>query len=487
MAHIDIVGLGPGDPGQLTLTTLELLENKTKNYLRTAIHPTVEFLDRRGIVYDSFDFLYEQKEDFDQVYEQIANRLVAEAKYMDIVYAVPGNPLFGEETVVKLIQKAQSEGVGYQLHPGVSFVDVTMNALKFDPVAGLKILDAFDLNGLDCSGNLLITQVYNRHMASEVKLELMKVFNPEKKVTLLINAGVCGSEKSLTIPLYELDRIEEINHLTSLFVPAEKNTGFIGTFEIVERLLAEDGCPWDRQQTAQTLKPYLIEEAYEVLDAIDLNDSENLAEELGDVFFQIVFHAILAEKSGQFSIHEVLAGINEKMIRRHPHVFLSPEEIEAGDVELNWEAIKRVEKGLDQYQADSVHEVSESFKKVPDSFPALMQAQKIQKKAAKAGFDWQQPVDALEKLTEEIKEFIAAVEEKDISNMEEELGDLLFSIVNVARLYKINSELALREATKKFVARFVEMEKLASQEEKIFKNCNFETMNRLWTLSKTQI
>jgi tetrapyrrole methylase family protein/MazG family protein len=146
-----------------------------------------------------------------------------------------------------------------------------------------------------------------------------------------------------------------------------------------------------------------------------------------------------------------------------------------------------VEKGLDQEAADPVHEISEGFKKVPNSFPALMQAQKIQKKAAKAGFDWQEPVDALEKLTEEITEFVAAVAAKDISNMEEELGDLLFSVVNVARLYKINSELALREATKKFVARFIEMENLATQEEKIFKNCNFETMNRLWTLSKTQI
>ncbi|WKY47342.1 nucleoside triphosphate pyrophosphohydrolase [Eubacteriaceae bacterium ES3] len=484
MAHIDIVGLGPGDPGQMTLKTLELLENEADNFLRTAVHPTVSFLELKGITYKSFDYLYEAESAFEHVYEQISDHLIKVAKTIDIVYAVPGNPLFGEETVVKLTEKAKQQGITYTIHPGVSFVDVTMNALEFDPVAGLKIIDAFNLNGLECSGNLLITQVYNRHMASEVKLELMKIFDPEKRVALLINAGIPEMEKSIEIPLYELDRVEEVNHLTSLFVPAEENTGFVGVFEIVNKLLSEEGCPWDKQQTPESLRPYLIEEAYEVIDAIDKEDSENLAEELGDVLFQIVFHAILGEKKGQFNIHEVLSGINEKMIRRHPHVFLSQEEIEAKEVEVNWEAIKRAEKGLDQ--VDSVHEISDGFKKVPDSFPALMQAQKIQKKAAKVGFDWQKKQDALTKLTEEIEEFTMAVSQNDTSNMEEELGDLLFSMVNVARLYQINAEFALRKATKKFVARFKEMEKLARQEEKNFQDCDFETMNRFWNASKTQ-
>ena len=277
MADINIVGLGPGDPGQITLETLELLENQAPNYFRTAIHPTLEFIIKRKIPYQSFDGFYDHEDNFKAVYQKITDTLIAAAlKEGEIVYAVPGNPLFGEETVVLLIAAAKKRGIAYRVHSGVSFVDVTMNALEKDPVDGLNIYDAFSFRAeaLDHQQAGLITQVYNQYRASELKLELMKVLRPETEVILLINAGMPESQVIKAIPLFELDREAEINHLPSLYLAPQKNTylGLKGTLAIMKKLRGEKGCPWDQAQDHRSLKSYLIEESYEVLEAIDQGD-----------------------------------------------------------------------------------------------------------------------------------------------------------------------------------------------------------------------
>lgn len=488
MHHIDIVGLGPGSPGQITLETIALLKDSSPNFFRTRIHPVMDFIQEEAIIFQSFDYYYEQEGSFEAVYDKIISKLIETAKTTEkLVYAVPGNPLFGEKTVEKLIVAAKKEGISYRIYPGVSFVDVTLNSLEEDPINGLKIIDAFDLvkNPPDPRIGALITQVYDQHMASELKLQLMEIYDPEKKVVLLINSGIPDTEKTMEICLYELDRVDVINHLTSLYIPAENAAyqGFQGTVEIMKVLRGNGGCSWDRIQTHDTLKNYLLEESYEVLEAIDNQDWENLAEELGDVLFQIVFHAEIASEAGRFNINQVISGINEKMIRRHPHVFIDKASFNPDQVETNWDAIKRLEKGESGESLES-HGLASEMKKIPKALPALMEAYKVQKKAAKVGFDWQEPTAALAKIDEETLELRAALQENDPQKIEEELGDLLFSVVNVSRLLKLQPEMVLRKATEKFIGRFEKMEKVASQEKKTLKEYTFKQLDQAWNRSK---
>lgn len=486
MTQIDIVGLGPGSPGQMTLETLKLLKNTSPNFFRTKIHPVMDFIQEEGIAFDSFDCYYETEDSFEAVYEKIVKKLIETVKTgKNIVYAVPGNPLFGEKTVEKLIESAKKEGIPYHLYPGVSFVDVTLNALEEDPIHGVKIMDACDCSKHppDPRVGVLVTQVYDQHMASELKLELMEIYDPEKKVILLINSGIPNEEISLEICLYELDRIQAINHLTSLYIPAENDVylGFRGTIEMMKTLRSKEGCSWDRAQNHESLKSYLLEESYEVLEAIDNEDWENLAEELGDVLFQIVFHTEIAAEYGRFNMNQVINGINKKMIRRHPHVFIDKAEFNSEEVETNWDAIKRMEKGeTGPRNEGEIHELSSEMKKIPKTFPALMEAYKVQKKAAKVGFDWPSAQAALEKVDEETAELREALRENEPEKIAEELGDLLFSVVNVARLLKIQPEIVLRNATQKFILRFEKMEKVAGQEKNSLSNYTFDQFEDVW-------
>jgi len=486
MHQIDIVGLGPGSPGQITLETLQLLKDASPNFFRTAIHPVMDFIDKEAISYQSFDCYYEQEGSFLGVYDKIVKTLIDTAKKTErLVYAVPGNPLFGEKTVEKLIVAAKEEGIDYRIYPGVSFVDVALNSLEKDPIEGLKLIDAFDCvkNPPDPRIGTLVTQVYNQHMASELKLQLMEIYDPEKRVVLLINAGIPGQEKIIDICLYELDRVAAINHLTSLYIPAENKAyqGFLGTIEMMKTLKGEGGCSWDQSQTHESLRSYLLEESYEVLEAIDNQDWDNLAEELGDVLFQIIFHAEIASEAGRFNINQVISGINEKMIRRHPHVFSDKaSSFNPDQIETNWDAIKRQEKG----ETGESLGLAAEMKKIPKALPALMEAYKVQKKAAKVGFDWKEPVAALKKIDEESLELRAALEENDAQKIAEELGDLLFSVVNVSRLLNLQPEMVLRKATEKFIGRFEKMEKVASQEKKSLSNYTFEQLDEAWNRSK---
>lgn len=317
MSQISIVGLGPGSFGQLTVETLELLQNENKNYFRTAVHPVVKELEKRGIAYCSFDVLYEDCECFEDVYESIAEQLVKKAEAgQPLIYAVPGNPLFGEQSVINLMRKCQEKDISYQIYSGVSFVDISMTALKEDPVNGLKIIDAFEMNEQipDKTMGNLVTQVFNRHMASEVKLSLLDYYPDNYPVVLLINAGIPGQELIKEVPLCQMDWVEEINHLTTLYIPSDKNDlrSYQKLLEIMGILRSPEGCPWDRKQTHESLKAYLLEETYEVMDAIETEDTENLIEELGDLLFQIVFHAQLGREEGLFTFNDVLEGINQK-------------------------------------------------------------------------------------------------------------------------------------------------------------------------------
>lgn len=252
-------------------------------------------------------------------------------------------------------------------------------------------------------------------------------------------------------------------------------TEFEELIEVIRRLRAPDGCPWDKQQDHDTLKPYLIEETYEVLDAIDGKDPAVLQDELGDLLLQIVLHAQIASEQKQFDLKAVAKNISEKMIRRHPHVFGEVKADSVSEVWKNWEHIKKQEKKTQQSILDSV----------PDALPALFRASKVQKKAARVGFDWPNEKGVLEKIKEEVSEFehVQALKE-DKPRQIEEFGDILFSLVNLARKLDIDAEDALRLSTKKFEKRFRHIEKRAAEQKKELRDYPLEELDKFWEEAK---
>ncbi len=246
--------------------------------------------------------------------------------------------------------------------------------------------------------------------------------------------------------------------------------------KIMEKLRSPEGCPWDREQTHTTLKRYLIEEAYEVLEAVDSGDPELLAEELGDVLLQVVFHAQIAKEMGTFTMDDVINGICEKLIRRHPHVFADTEVESVGEVMRNGEAIKGMEK-----QGKKRTSILDG---VPREFPALMRAEKIQKKAAKVGFEWEDIHGAFAKLEEELAELRMALSSEDQDKIQDEFGDVLFALVNVARYAKVDPEMALREATSKFIQRFQFIEEQARAAGRSLHEMSLAEMDAIWDAAK---
>ncbi len=251
----------------------------------------------------------------------------------------------------------------------------------------------------------------------------------------------------------------------------EKYT-FEELLEIMKILRSPDGCPWDREQTHSSIKKYLLEETYEVLEVIDGDRKDLLCEELGDLLLQIVFHAKIAEDEGTFSMDDIIAGISKKMISRHTHVFGEDKADTADEVLVNWEKNKNKEKGMDNY--------TETLKSVPKVLPALIRSEKIQKKAAKAGFDWKDSSGALGKLKEEIDEVFEAERIGDKAKIHEEFGDMLFAMVNVARFMGIDPEFALTDASDKFVNRFEKMENAILKDGKQFEGMELDEMDSYW-------
>jgi len=482
MKTLYVVGLGPGTLEMIPVQNLAILTEKKPLYLRTQKHPAVEGLASKGIKFTSFDELYEKYQSFEEVYQAIVDKLFQTlACQEEVVYAVPGHPFVAETTVRLIQQRAEKEGLNLVILPAMSCLDAIYSALKLDPTKGIQVRDALELNAreLQPQTGLVVTQLYNKQVASDVKLTLMEVYSEEHQVTL-VRAAATGLEKVETKPLYELDRIPWIDHLTSLYVaPVNENSRKHYSLEqlvqIMQDLLGENGCPWDKEQNHQSLKKYLIEECYEVIEAIEEEDMYKLCDELGDLLLQIVFHAELASMEGYFNIYDVITAIAQKMIRRHPHVFGQVKVKNSAEVLANWDEIKKDEK----------REKGEALRlEVPRALPALLRAQKIQSKAAKIGFDWPDVNGPGQKLDEEIAEFKKALEQKDLSQMKEELGDILFSIVNIARFCGLDAEEALSDTNSKFLKRFAFMEEEAERLGVDLASLTLKEMDVLWEKAK---
>lgn len=483
-----IVGLGPGEADDLSRRAWRALERAEHVILRTREHPCVPYLPNHT-AYQSCDDLYMQFDSFEEVYSAIAARVLDAAQRVahnaTVVYAVPGDPLIAEATTQKLLTAARDAGIAVEIIHGISFIEPTLGMLGVDALGGLQLLDALIVAKMhhppiNPDTAALLAQVYNREVASNLKLTLMNQYPDDFPVVLLHGAGTAGAVVE-HLPLYEIDRSDQIGYLTALYLPPLGEMSSFEHFqEIIAHLRAPEGCPWDKEQTHESLRQYLIEEAYEVLEAIDNGDYESLSEELGDLLLQIVLHTQIAIDDGEFNMTDVLHQINAKMIRRHPHVFGETAVDNAAQVVLNWEALKQQEKIAN----GSAHTRQSLLDGIPKGLPALQQAYRYQAKAAKPGFDWENVSDVLAKVREEIAEIENAQTAEDRA---EEVGDLLFAIVNWARWLGVSDpETALRNTNQKFYRRFRYIEQQAGRAGKPLSAFTLAELDAWWNAAKAE-
>ena len=449
MGKISIVGLGPGDYSLISQGALYALSSSSNVYLRTKKHPTVDQLKEK-IQYTALDYFYEKEENFEEVYGQIAKFIVEKGKTEDLVYAVPGHPRVAEKTVGIIESLCKENKVELEIIPSMSFVDAMYNYLGVDPAEGFKLLDAFELEEsyIDTSTNTIITQIYDPFIASNVKLKLMEHYDDEQEVCIVVGAGIKDLESKTYVKLYELDRHQDLfSYLTSLYVPKSEKKLYNTVHDlqnIMKKLRGPKGCEWDAKQTHESLKKYLIEEAYEVTQAIDNDDIDELIEELGDVLLQVIFHCQIGEEEGYFNLGDVSSSICNKLIHRHPHVFKNV-DIDMNKFDKTWEELKKEE-----------------------------------------GFDWDNIGDVCKKVEEEYKELLDECKSRNIKYIKEELGDLLFSIVNLARFLQVDPEEALNLTSKKFIKRFKFIEDNVILMNKKLEDMTLEEMDKLWEKAKFQ-
>jgi tetrapyrrole methylase family protein/MazG family protein len=468
--RIDVVGLGPAGPELITAGTLELLGRADAVFVRTLRHPSAAAIEGAH----SFDHHYEAADTFDDVYRSIVDDLVAAARATGrgrVAYAVPGSPTVAERTVTLLREHpAVTAGeVTVRVHPSVSFLDLAFDRLGVDPVTvGVRLVDgeSFAVDAAGQPGPLLVAQCWSPSVLSDIKLSVESA--PAPPVTVLHHLGL-ADEAVWEVSWDDLDRSFTPDHLTSLWIPvlaAPVAAELARLDELVHVLRAR--CPWDREQTHGSLARHLLEESYEVLEAIDavaaldgLADGgqpgegtgtgpdavAHLEEELGDLLFQVYFHATLAAEAGRFTLADVARGVHDKLVSRHPHVFGDATAETPEAVAIDWEARKLVEKGRTS--------VTEG---IPAALPALALAAKLQRKALAVGMVLPDVGDEAVRLADGLADLGSPARpvgrvsdgEGGSSDVTDDIGELLFGLVNVARTLGVDPETALRARAARF-------------------------------------
>ena len=481
--RVVVVGIGPAGPELVTGEVTTAIARIKNRYLRTARHPSA------SAVADAItcDDLYERGKTFDDVYRGIVDRLVdAATQHGEVLYAVPGSPYVLERSVRWLVA---DERVDTVVLAGMSFLDLAYTRLGIDPIeAAVTLIDGhtFTRSAAGRTGPLLVAHTHDRRTLSDIKLAVDD--EPTGPVTVLQRLGL-AQEAVFEVAWADLDRVVDADHLTCVYIPklaAPVASELMRFYEVVRQLRTD--CPWDRTQTHQSLARYALEESYELVEAIAAVDPERaetdeaLIEELGDVLLQVVLHAAIGEQEGRFNLAEVATGITDKMIRRHPHVFGDVEVSGADQVVTNWEAIKRAEKAGKTEAPAARASTASSVDGVPGHLPALSYATEVAKRAAKAGIDWDDPRGTIDKVREEIDEVIEAWD--DPIAVSEEIGDLLFAVVNMARHRGVDAEVAMRQATAKFTSRVVALEALAAERGLDTRTCGLGLLDDLWNAVK---
>ncbi len=490
---ITLLGLGPGNPNLLTRQAWQTLEAASEIYLRTSQHPTVAGFPP-GLQVHSFDHLYGDLESFEEVYAQIVEQVLDLGRRPEgVIYAVPGHPFIAETTSPEIYRRAREAGTPIRVVEGLSFLEPVCAALGLDPFPRITLVDALELAvghhpPFPPDAPALIAQLYSQQVAAEVKLTLMNLYPDEHPVRLVHAAGTANVIIE-ELSLYEIDRSPHIGLLTALYLPPlGPHTSFEALQEIVTHLRTPNGCPWDREQTPQTMRSSLMEEAYEALAAIDAGNPQKMQEEFGDLMLVLTMITQIVNETGggppKNSAESFTAGFNSaavfhsiiaKLIHRHPHVF-GDSQVDGVDAVLkNWEQLKaeerrangEVEKGL--------------LDGVTISIPALTQSQEYQSRAARVGFDWPEIKGVIAKVLEEWEEVCTA---PDDDARAAELGDVLFALVNLARWYGVDAESTLRETNIRFRARFAHIEKTAREQGRELSELSFEEMDDLWEEAK---
>ncbi len=448
-ASLIVAGLGPGAWNRVDPTTQQaLLDEAHSVIVRTLEHPAAAELARRRSV-TSCDDLYLSGESFEDVYRAITERVIASAQRGATIYAVPGSPFIGEFTVGRIKVAAGAAGLECRVMAAESFLDALLTAVGYDPLdRGLRVLNAHDLpTPLLIDSPTVIAHLDQPVVLANTLAALQRVLPEETQATIVVEAGGDGQ-----LLLQEtLDKIDPVlaGLRTSLFIDAEPG-GLVGLVQTMWRLRNE--CPWDRRQTHESLVKNLVEESFELIEAIAANVDGTqygaLEDELGDVLLQVLFHAAIARQEGAFDIEDVAENLRQKLVRRHPHVFGSVSADTAEEVKANWDRIKEGEKG------GAV--AASLLEGVPVGMPGLERAAKLQRRAAEVGFDWSEVPGVIEKLREEVGELEQAI--GDPSRIDDEIGDLLFTVVNVARHLTVDPEIALRRTIDRFSKRFRAME-----------------------------
>lgn len=480
---IVLLGLGPGDPNLLTLQAWQWLQSLPEVYVRTRQHPTLAGLPETVQVV-SFDEVYETSEKFEEVYERIIVRVLELGQRpQGVTYAVPGHPFIAETTGPEIARRAKEMGITVRVIEGLSFLEATCAALGIDPFPHTALVDALDLANLHTppfppDKPALIAQVYSREVAAEIKLTLNAVY-PDAHPVRLVHAAGTDQEQIEDLALYEIDRSKNIGLLTSLYLPPlGPDTSIEGFQEIVAHLRAPDGCPWDKEQTQQSMGPSLLEETYEALSALEEGDVESFRTELGDLLLIIVMIAQIASEDGDFAFADVVKAIHTKIVYRHPHVFGEAQVDGTSGVLKNWENLKAAERKARGKDNDKPKGILDEL---PKALPALMQAQEYQDRAAHVGFDWPNVEGVIEKVLEEWREVSEAA---DAEEREKELGDLLFSVVNLVRWYKVDAETLLRKASQRFKQRFAHIEQSARDQGRKLTEMSLDEMESLWQEAK---
>lgn len=467
---ITITGLGPGDFDRIpAVVRSSLLDPSVSVVLRTIEHPAAEQLAAMRQV-TTCDDLYLDRDAFDDVYEAIAARVREAATRGPVVYAVPGSPLVGEFAVRKLL--ASSADV--ELIPAESFVDAVLTEVGYDPLdRGLQILNGHELpDPLVLDKPTIIGHLDRAEILAEVGARVAGVLPEEATVTVLAGLGAADAIRVEVSPGVVDSSLAGLR--TSLYVDWEPG-GLIGAVRTMDVLRRE--CPWDREQTHQTLVKYLVEETYELIDAVGRLDEEGtdwvgyseVEDELGDVLLSVLFHAAIAKERGAFGIDDAAEVLRQKLVRRHPHVFADVDVGSATEVKRNWDRIKDEERGQAR---------SSRMDGVPTGMPAMQRASKVQNRAAKIGFDWERAAEVLPRIRDELDELEPVLDDR--AQAASELGDVLFSVVNLARHLGIDGEVALRQAVDRFETRFRHMESLGPLE-----GLTLEELDRRWEQAKT--
>jgi len=480
--RVVVVGLGPAGADLLVPKARRVLERTPHRYARTMRHPAISDLARDGVTFETFDACYDTGENLDAVYTSIVEALVeAAATNGAIVYAVPGSPNVAERTVGILRER----GTDLEVIAGMSFADLAWARLGIDPLHGARVVDArdFAVDAAGAGGQVLVAQSDSRSVLSEVKLTLLDSLPPDHAVTVLQRLGL-PDERVFEVGLADLDRNFEPDHLTSLFV----DTGAVAIapemaklVALAARLRGPGGCPWDAEQTHHSLARHVLEEAYEVVEAIERlpveapggseaispDDYAALEDELGDLLFQVVIHATLAAEGGAFTIADVARGIHDKLVRRHPHVFGDVEVADADQVVTNWEQIKKGEK-----QSSSL------LDGLTPSLPSLLYVHKLYRKAASIGLDPTGGGAVHETLAESARALRSAG--LDPAYAEKVLGELLAAAVASARCYGIDAESALRAWAGRYRDRFAAMEGIAASRGVELASADSATVMALW-------